>query len=114
MEHLVRPFIAVFSDVPDFRHAQGKRHQLGLVLTLVTLATLNQQNTLGQIAAWIHGRGWETRQRLHLRHNRVPSYATLRRVLLQVNPSALAQALQAWVEEVLKATSRLRPGKAWR
>ena len=103
MEHLVRPFIAVFSDVPDFRHAQGKRHRLPMVLTLVTLAMISQQNTLGQIAAWVHGLGWETRQRLHLRHNRVPSYATLRRVLLQVDTSALAQALQAWVEEVLKA-----------
>jgi hypothetical protein len=79
MEHVVRPFIAVFSDVPDFRHAQGKRHRLPLVLTLVTLALINQQNTLGQIAAWVHGLGWQTRQRLHLRHNRVPSYATLRR-----------------------------------
>jgi predicted transposase YbfD/YdcC len=103
MEHLVRPFIAVFSDVPDFRHAQGKRHPLPKVLTLVTLAMISQQNTLGQIAAWVHGLGWETRQRLHLRHNRVPSYATIRRVLLQVDTSALAQALQAWVEEVLKA-----------
>lgn len=103
MEHLVRPFIAVFSDVPDFRHAQGKRHQLPKVLTLVTLAMISQQNTLGQIATWVHGLGWETRQRLHLRHNRVPSYATIRRVLLQMDTSALAQALQAWVEEVLKA-----------
>ena len=48
MEHLVRPFIAVFSDVPDFRHAQGKRYQLPLVLTLVTLTMISQQNTLGQ------------------------------------------------------------------
>ena len=55
MEHLVRPFIAVFSDVPDFRHAQGKRHQLPKVLTLVTLAMISQQNTLGQIAAWVLG-----------------------------------------------------------
>ena len=114
MEHLVRPFIAVFSDVPDFRHAKGKRHLLPMVLTLVTLALVNRQNTLGQIADWVHGLGWETRQRLHLRHHRVPSYATLRRVLLQVAPFVLAQALQAWVEEVLKPTSRLRPGKAWR
>jgi hypothetical protein len=75
----VRPFIAVFSDVPDFRHAKGKRHLLPTVLTLVTLALLNQQNTLGQIADWIHGLGWQTRQRLHLRHDRVPSYATIRR-----------------------------------
>jgi predicted transposase YbfD/YdcC len=113
MEHLVRPFIAVFSDVPDFRHAQGKRHALPMVLTLVTLAMLNQQNTLGQIAAWVHGLGGETRQRLHLRHNRVPSYATLRRVLLQVDTAALAQALQAWVEEVLKAYLSVFSG-SWR
>jgi len=103
MEQVVRPFIAVFSDVPDFRHAQGKRHRLPLVLTLVTLALINQQNSLGQIAAWVHGLDGQARQRLHLRHNRVPSYATFRRVLLQIDTAALAQALQAWVEEVLRA-----------
>ena len=103
MESVVRPFMGVFSDVPDLRHAQGQRHRLPQVLTLVTLGLINQQNSLGQIAAWVQGLSGPIRQRLHLRHNRVPSYATFRRVLLQMDPAALAQALQAWVEEVLRA-----------
>jgi len=103
MTPVVRPFIAIFEAVPDFRRAQGKRHPLVAVLAIVTLALINQQNSLRQIAAWAQGLSGDARQRLPLRHNRVPSEATIRRVLHRLDVDALVQAIQEWVEEVLAA-----------
>ena len=103
MVSLVRPFVSIFETLPDFRRAQGKRHPLTAVLTIVVLALLNQQNSLRQIAAWAQGLDAEARRRLPLRHNRIPSEATIRRVLHNVDVDALVQAIQDWVEEVLAA-----------
>lgn len=101
MIRLVRPFSSIFWDVPEFRRAQGKRHSLPSVLTLVTLALINQQNSLRQIAAWVKGLSLETRKELRLRRNQVPSYSTIQRVLSHLDVEALTQALYEWVEEVV-------------
>jgi predicted transposase YbfD/YdcC len=70
---------------------------------VVTLALLNQQNSLRQIAAWAQGLDQHSRWRLPLRRNQVPSEATIRRVLRDLDVQALTRAVQAWVEEVLAA-----------
>ena len=103
MVPLVRPFVTIFESVPDGRRAQGKRHPLVAVLTIVTLALINQQNSVRQIAAWARGLGLEARRRLPLRHNRVPSAATIRRVLHDLDVEALLREIQSWVEEVVAA-----------
>ena len=98
-----RPFISIFERVPDPRQAKGRRHPLAAVLTIVVLALINQQNTLRQIAAWAQGLGEQIRRCLPLHHNRIPSEATIRRVLRNLDVEALTQAVQDWVEEVLTA-----------
>jgi predicted transposase YbfD/YdcC len=103
MTPLIRPFYEVFETVPDRRRAKGKRHPLAGVLCVVVLALIDQQNSLRQIAAWAAGLDWQARKRLPLRHNQVPSEATIRRVLRQLPVQALVRAVQAWVEEVLAA-----------
>jgi predicted transposase YbfD/YdcC len=100
---LVRPFYEIFETIPDRRRAKGKRHPLAGVLCVVVLALIDQQNSLRQIAAWAAGLDWQARKRLPLRHNQVPSEATIRRVLRQLPVQAVVRAVQAWVEEVLAA-----------
>jgi len=70
---------------------------------VVTLALINQQNSLRQIPAWAQGLDWHSRQRLPLRCHQVPSEATIRRVLRDLDVRCLTSAVQAWVEEVLAA-----------
>jgi hypothetical protein len=74
---LVRPFYEIFETIPDRRRAKGKRHPLAGVLCVVVLALIDQQNSLRQIAAWAAGLDWQARKRLPLRHNQVPSEATI-------------------------------------
>ncbi len=103
MVPLVRPFRTIFDTLPDFRQSKGKRHSLAAVLVVVTLALINQQNTLGQIAAWVQGLDWQSRKRLPLRRSQVPSESTIRRVLRNLDVRVLTEAVQVWVEEVLAA-----------
>ncbi len=67
----VRPFSAVFDEVPDWRHAKGRRHSLAVILNLVVVALINQQNSLRQIASWARGLDRQTRARLRFRHGRL-------------------------------------------
>jgi predicted transposase YbfD/YdcC len=99
----VRPFYSIFNALPDHRRAQGKRHSLVAVLAVVTLALINQQNSLRQIASWAQGLSWQDRKRLPLRRNRVPSHSTIRRVLGDLDVWILTNAVQTWVEKVLAA-----------
>jgi predicted transposase YbfD/YdcC len=103
MVPLVRPFRTIFDALPDSRQSKGKRHPLAAVLVAVTLALIHQQNTLGQIAAWVQGLDWRSRKRLALRRNQVPSESTIRRVLRDLDVRALTEAVRIWVEEVLAA-----------
>jgi DDE_Tnp_1-associated len=98
---MVRSLLEVLSDLPDPRQAKGKRHSLVAVLSVVLVALLSGQNSLRQIAHWAQGLDRKTRQRLGLRRGRVPSYSTIRRVLLGLAAEALAQRCQAWTEEAL-------------
>ncbi len=100
---LVRPFSAVFADVPDWRQAKGRRHLLPVILNLVVVALINQQNSLRQIASWAQGLDRQTRARLQFRHGRPPSFETIRRTLKGIDTVALAAAIQQWMEEVLSS-----------
>ena len=96
----------VLGELPDVRQAKGKRHQLAKVVVLVVLGLICGQNSLPQIAKWGQGLDRATRSRIGNRHGKVASYSTLRRVLLGLDESVLAQAVQGWVEEVLASTGQ--------
>ena len=55
---------------------------------------------------WGKGLDRTTRSRIGNRHGKVASYSTIRRVLLGLDESVLAQALQSWVEEVLASAGQ--------
>lgn len=98
-----RSLMDVLLELPDVRHAKGKRHELAKVIILVVLALLCGHNSLRQIAKWGRHLDTESRQRLGNGHGKVGSYSTIRRVLLSLEAVTLARALQSWVEEVLAA-----------
>jgi predicted transposase YbfD/YdcC len=100
---LIHPFVSIFASIPDHRQAQGKRHSLTAVLAIVTLALINQQNSIPQIAAWAQGLDLATRKRLPLCRNQVPSESTIRRVLRDLDVQALVEGIQTWVEEAIAA-----------
>jgi hypothetical protein len=96
-----RSLLEVLMELPEFRQAKGRRHELAKVVILVVLGLLCGQNSLRQIANWAGHLDRQTRQRIGNRHGKVASYSTIRRVLIGLDEQILVRTLQEWVEEVL-------------
>src|SRR5215216_5313448 len=92
----------VYSALPDSRTATGKRFNQAGVLALITLALMAQQNSLRQITVWVAACDPALGARLGFRFNRMPSYGTIRRVLLHLDLAALRAALAQWAHTLTR------------
>jgi hypothetical protein len=77
--------IEAFVEVQDHRRRAGQRHTLPLCLALFTLAIAAGNKGFLAIGDWIASYHEELIELLKPVKNRLPSYSTLRRALLQVN-----------------------------
>lgn len=91
-----------FTDIPDPRRAQGRRHRLATVLALATGATLCGMRGYKAISDWAQSLGPKARERFGCRYQEgrylVPSEFILRDVLIRVDPDHLDRALRRWNE----------------
>ena len=94
--------------VPDPRDPRGRRHRLVVVLVLTACATLVVGNDgVTAIWQWAAGAGQDVLARIGARYDgwtgryQVPSEATFRRVLTQVDGDALDGAVSGYVTDVL-------------
>ena len=89
-----------FTDIPDPRRAQGRRHQLSTVLAIAAGATLCGMRGYLAISDWAKSLRQKARERFRCRYqNRryiVPSMSIIRDVLIRVDPVHLDRALQRW------------------
>jgi hypothetical protein len=89
-----------FTDIPDPRRAQGRRHRLPTVLAIATAATLCGMRGYLAISDWAKSLGQKARERFGCRYeNRryiVPSLSIIRDVLIRVEPAHLDNALKCW------------------
>jgi len=92
----------VYQSLPDSRTASGKRFNQAGVLALITLALIAQQNSLRQITVWVAACDPALGARLGFRFGRMPSYGTIRRVLLNLDLSALRSALAQWAHTLTR------------
>jgi hypothetical protein len=89
-----------FKLIDDPRRAQGRRHQLHVVLSIAAAAVLCGMRGYKAISDWAQALSPRARARFRCRYrNRryiVPSMSVLRDVLIRVDPVQLDQALQCW------------------
>ena len=91
---------AHFAELADKRAARGKRYALALVLVLWVLAKLSGEDRPYGIAQWVRMRGKALREALGLRHERLPSHNTYRRVLGEgVEQSELQQKVSLFLTQ---------------
>ena len=82
-----------FAELPDVRHASGKRHQMTLCLALFTLAITAGNRGFLAIGDWLKSYRQDLLELFNPPKQRLPSYSTIRRVLLNVDYQAYSVAL---------------------
>jgi predicted transposase YbfD/YdcC len=102
-EHSTIPSLVEYlRQVPEYRHARGKRHPLLALLLLVCVAMLCGARGQSAIADWgrFHGQPWL--RRLGFTRRRGPSQPTLSRLFAAVPHATVEAALGRWAEQVLR------------
>ena len=85
--------LEAFIDLPDVRKASGKRHHLALCLALFTLAVTAGNRGFLAIGDWLNCYRSELIALFNPPKGRLPSYSTIRRVLLKLDYSHYSAAL---------------------
>ena len=85
--------LSVFSEIPDARHSLGKRHNIALCLALFTLAIAAGNQGFLAIGDWLKSYEAELIELFNPPKRRLPSYSTIRRVLLTLDYKAYSAAL---------------------
>ncbi|MEL7352590.1 MAG: transposase family protein, partial [Cyanobacteria bacterium J06560_5] len=76
--------LSVFSEIPDTRHSLGKRHHIALCLALFTLSIAAGNQGFLAIGDWLKSYEAELLKLFNPPKRRLPSYSTIRRVLLNL------------------------------
>jgi len=85
--------LEAFAELPDTRHPSGKRHQMALCLALFTLAVTAGNRGFLAIGDWLTSYRDELIELFDPPKQRLPSYSTIRRVLLMLNYPEYSAAL---------------------
>jgi DDE_Tnp_1-associated len=103
MELQCRPLRDTLHEIPDPRHARGRRHPLAAILALICVAMLCGYRSYSAIADWGRCYGQKLARALGFTHDKTPCAATLHHVLRKLGGPLMEAALSAWAESVLAA-----------
>jgi predicted transposase YbfD/YdcC len=103
MEPQCRPLRDTLHEIPDPRHARGRRHPLAAILALMCVAMLCGYRSYSAIADWGRCYGQKLARALGFTHDKTPCAATLHHVLRKLDGPLMEAALSAWAESVLAA-----------
>src|SRR5438105_5501635 len=97
--------IEVFSAIPDFRQAGGKRHPLPAILALAAAAMLCGYRSYSAIAEWGRNYGQALASALGFKNGKTPCAATLHTIFRRLDKQRFEAQLGGWAEAVLAATA---------
>ncbi len=113
MSHLA--ILDAFSDLPDSRRGEGRRHSQALCLALFTLAITAGCRGFLSMSDWLSSYRQELLTLFNPPKGRLPSYSTIRRVLLEVNYEDYSRCLASFFEiKVSTGETIAMDGKALR
>src|SRR5215207_9147414 len=85
--------LVALAQVPDPRKARGKQHEWRIVLAVLCAAVASGQRSVRAIAQWANEHEAELIQHLQPPRQRLPSAATLYRVLRRVDVASVEEHL---------------------
>lgn len=103
-----RPSLAlidVFSKIPDFRQASGKRYPLHAILSLSAAALLCGYRSYSAMAEWGRNYGQTLASALGFNKGNTPCASTLHTIFCNLDKECFEHQLSVWAEAVLSATA---------
>jgi predicted transposase YbfD/YdcC len=91
---------ACLADLPDGRHAQGKRYEWLYLLTLIAAALLAGQRSLTAMGDWLLQHKDELLEALKPKRKCLPSLSTLRRVVCELEIATLEARLASYTQSL--------------
>lgn len=85
-----------FAEIPDVRRSQGLMHDQSFCLTLIVLGLMSGYKGVRGLGDFVKGNKDEIINYFRPKKSRVPSYSTIRRVMLAVNFDDLTKAFYLW------------------
>ena len=92
--------------VRDFRTKQGQRHPLWLVLLLVIMGTMSGCCGYRSLGDFVERHKQSLIDTLDIPKDRVPSYSTMRRVMMRVNFDELTRIFNCWANQYIELSER--------
>lgn len=86
--------------VRDFRTRKGQRHPLWLVLLLVIMGTMSGCQGYRGLGDFVKRHKQSLIEILEIPKDRVPSYSTIRRVMMRVNFEELTIRFNQWAGSI--------------
>ena len=93
-----------FKDIPDVRRSQGLMHELSFCLTLIVLGLMSGYKGVRGLGDFVKGNKDEIVKYFKPKKSRVPSYSTIRRVMIAVNFDDLNKAFYLWARQNIEST----------
>lgn len=96
---LDKSLIDYLKQIPDEREPSGKRHPLWLILLIIILGIMSGYWGYRGLGRFVERHRRQLIETLKIPQARVPSYSTLRRVMMQVDYQALTQVFNEWASK---------------
>lgn len=87
-----------FENLTDQRRGEGRRHSLSLCLTIFTIAVVAGNRGFLAIDDWIKANSEALIELFDIEKQRLPSYSTIRRVLLQIDYQQYAACIAQFLK----------------
>lgn len=97
--------IEYLKQIPDFRDPRGCRHPLWLVLLLVIMGVMSGYYGYRGRGRFVERHRRALSQALDIRGAQVPSYSTIRRVMMRVDYTELRETFNQWASQQLTLPS---------
>ncbi|TBR58711.1 DDE transposase family protein, partial [Westiellopsis prolifica IICB1] len=88
--------------IKDFRTKKGQRHPLWFVLLLVIMGTMSGCLGYRGLGDFVKRHKQSLIETLEIPKQRVPSYSTIRRVMMRVNFNDLTQVFNCWANQYME------------
>lgn len=91
--------IEKLGEIEDFRTTDGRRHPLWVVLIIVLMGTMSGYLGYRALGDFAKRHREDLVEALKIPKGRVPSYSTIRRVMMGIDFDELAKVFQSWASE---------------